>query len=1125
MGNDSADRGMDTRLPTDSVFEASAAGEACRGDRVVAAGCRIDQYEVIEAIGEGGMGAVYRARDTILGRDVALKLIKVASIGRRGVRRFLSEAQMTARLQHSNIVVLYGAGEFDGVPYLALEYVAGQTLRARLAGGPMTVTEALRVAAEAAEAVSAAQRHDVVHCDLKPENLILADDGRVRVLDFGLAQASGHRDSVGVGTPAYMAPEQLAGRPAGPATDIWALMVVLYEMLEGDRPRPPAVTWPASPPPIRPFHRVRPPDELRVLVTRGLAIDPDDRPSVSEVQRGLERVRRSAAQSAASHSVEAISGRDEALAAFERAMSELRIGVGGLLVFEGDASVGKSTLLRALASRARAADVVVARGAADDFDPSPYVAWRGVFLDLLECRCSAGRGEVRQRLLTRLAAQDALLDRLPLLEPVLPIGMRETELTRHLRDEARFEATASFLVELIAALLRGPTMIILDDLQWLDSASWRLVRGVLERLPRMLVLASGRPARERGTPLHRFLVEHTAETTRLAPLGRAQLGAAGVDGGLAATLVPDLEAEARGRLLSLGPEAREVAGVASVIGARLDTATLGELLDAGAASTTLAGLAAVHDAHILVDDGAPDRLRFDNDALRRIAYALLDEARRRSVHEALARLVERRHASSLNAHWGRLAYHWGLAGDHVRMSECAGRAGERAFAAGAWSEAAELLERALEPYPTPPQAHEERERWLGLNESLANAYAGLGDVERRVATVERALHRVGHKVEGGGARLAARGLVSSARWAAGRLSPVMARRTPHGRQIAGLYSQLAVGQYFRNDALGAVGANLRALEAGTSDGPSDVLSRVLAQVGASLGFVGIGPLAARFSHRAVRMAEQLGDRGTEAYAHVVRALYLVSMGRWATAVEHADACQRICDEVGDRFNWGNAQAIQFWAAYYRGRTSAADTAATALLTTAERTGCRQQQSWAYRFGALVALREPGAASALAALADLERARERLSDRIDRTESRPVWGSFAAAYLALERRDDAVRAAESGLALFGDARRPTNHRALEPLTGIAEVYSRASAEAWPDRSPAAWRREAERAITQLERHARTLAVCRPRAALLRGRILVLDGRSAAARKLWLRGLAQAERLEMAHDVGALDAALS
>jgi Tol biopolymer transport system component len=215
------------------------------------------QYRLVEKIGEGGMGVVWRATDTALSRDAAIKILPDHFSGDpERLARFEREAKLLASLSHPNIAAVYGLHVVDGLRFLAMEMVRGEDLAGRLSGGPVPIDEALAFARQIADALEAAHENGVIHRDLKPANIRVTADGQVKVLDFGLAKAfetapaSGSDPSgfsptvtslgsiVGVilGTAAYMSPEQARGKPVDRRTDIWAFGCVLYEMLTGKRP-------------------------------------------------------------------------------------------------------------------------------------------------------------------------------------------------------------------------------------------------------------------------------------------------------------------------------------------------------------------------------------------------------------------------------------------------------------------------------------------------------------------------------------------------------------------------------------------------------------------------------------------------------------------------------------------------------------------------------------------------------------------------------------------------------------------------------------------------------------------------------------------------------------------------
>ena len=235
--------------------------ESSRLQMPLGPGFRIGPYEIVAALGVGGMGEVYRARDTRLKRDVALKFLPEAvAADPERLARFEREAQALAALKHPHIATIHGIEEGGGFRALVLELAEGETLAERIARGAVPIPEAVAIARQIADALEAAHEQGIVHRDLKPANIQLAPDGVVKVLDFGLARIVGSQDgassgigidtsmsptitspavvtgqSVLMGTAAYMAPEQARGKPADKRADIWAFGVVLYEMLTGTR--------------------------------------------------------------------------------------------------------------------------------------------------------------------------------------------------------------------------------------------------------------------------------------------------------------------------------------------------------------------------------------------------------------------------------------------------------------------------------------------------------------------------------------------------------------------------------------------------------------------------------------------------------------------------------------------------------------------------------------------------------------------------------------------------------------------------------------------------------------------------------------------------------------------------
>ncbi len=259
---------------------------------------RLGPYEILVPIGAGGMGEVYKARDTRLDREVAIKVLPAAfAADPDRLRRFEQEARATAALDHPNILAIHDLGTHDGSPYLVAELLEGSPLRERLKDGPLPCREAVEIATQVAHGLAAAHARGIFHRDLKPENLFLTTDGIVKILDFGLAklavrpagdetpteattQTQQTAGGVLLGTVPYMAPEQARGMPVDQRADVFAFGVVLYEMLDGKRPFRGATSTDTvaailrdEPPPLP----ASVPAALAAVVSRCLAKEPGER--------------------------------------------------------------------------------------------------------------------------------------------------------------------------------------------------------------------------------------------------------------------------------------------------------------------------------------------------------------------------------------------------------------------------------------------------------------------------------------------------------------------------------------------------------------------------------------------------------------------------------------------------------------------------------------------------------------------------------------------------------------------------------------------------------------------------------------------------------------------------------
>ncbi len=258
-----------------------------------------DRYELGELVGSGGMGEVYAARDTRLDRPVALKFLRKDMASQDDLRdRFEAEARAAGRLTHANVVGVFDSGEHEGNPFIVMELLSGRTLADEASGGPATEQRARRVCMEIVSALKASHGQGVLHRDLKPGNVLLCEDGSVKVGDFGVAKMAEGMDltqaGMMLGTPAYLAPERIEGRPASPATDVYSVGVMLYEFLAGRKPfeadTPLGLIRAIQDEPVPALATVRPDVDVHfaAVVERAMARDPAIRyGSAAEMEEAL----------------------------------------------------------------------------------------------------------------------------------------------------------------------------------------------------------------------------------------------------------------------------------------------------------------------------------------------------------------------------------------------------------------------------------------------------------------------------------------------------------------------------------------------------------------------------------------------------------------------------------------------------------------------------------------------------------------------------------------------------------------------------------------------------------------------------------------------------------------------
>jgi tetratricopeptide (TPR) repeat protein len=484
-------------------------------------GAAVGPYEIMAQLGAGGMGEVYRARDPRLDREVALKVIRRAlSVGdgaqSDAIDRLLREAVLASALNHPNIVTIYETGVVGVDRYIAMELVEGSTLRKAAADG-LPLSRAIGVARQVSEALAVAHAAQIVHRDIKPDNVMLRPDGYVKLLDFGLARVQPQAVAAGstapgteagtiLGTVGYMAPEQARGEPVAPEADVFALGVMLYELVTGRHPfQAPsqlgmlhALIWDTPEPPS-----ILNPDLPRAidqLIVEMLQKDARVRPGAGEVMYRLALAHDSSIAVALSAitvsqqrppSSRDVVGRDVELDALMHEFGRAQRGKGRLVVVSAEAGMGKTTLVDAFVAHLaeQEAPVRVGRGRC-----SERLAGSEAYLPVLEALDSLQRNEQLgslSRLIRALAPSWYV--------QIMPPSENESSAARLAADTA--SGSQERLKREIAALLeevgRMQTVVLcFDDLHWADPSTTDLLGYLARRIDstRLLIVATCRPS-------------------------------------------------------------------------------------------------------------------------------------------------------------------------------------------------------------------------------------------------------------------------------------------------------------------------------------------------------------------------------------------------------------------------------------------------------------------------------------------------------------------------------------------------------------------------------------------------------------------------------------------------------
>jgi ABC-type oligopeptide transport system substrate-binding subunit len=712
-----------------------------------------ERYRLDAEIGRGGMAIVYRAHDTTLKRDVAVKVVsEAAALGTEGRARLLHEARAAASLNHPNIVSVYDAGEADGLPFIIMELVEGESVHDRR---PEALEEIVAIARQVCAALEYAHAHEVVHRDLKPENVLLAVDGSVKLTDFGLARPVASRvtsEGTIMGTVFYLAPELALGHHFDGRADLYALGVMLYELTTGRLPfiadDPLAVISQHLHAPVVPPRAKRTdiPPALDALIVRLLSKAPDDRPaSAAEVLRALGQpdiLDKDAIPSAEVSVLERIErgrmvGREqemqEARALWNRTLS----GEGQMLLISGEPGIGKTRLVRELVTQAEVSGGQALVGISYAEGGTPYAPFRQIIREVL------GNGFGEKLGLPNLVLAD-LLNLAPELRSRYPDLLENPRAAPQAEQQRLFENLLIFHTVLSGY---APLLVVLEDAHWADSGTLSLLRYLARhtRRQRVMIVATYHEVEEdQARPLHEVLLdlnrERLATRLKLARLGReetAELLSVLFDRDVSPEFSDGLYRETEGnpffieevakelvesgklyyedgrwhrpRMAELGipqsvrvaiqsrvgklpPDSQETLHLAAILGREFDFDTLAQASEQDE-DTLLDALERAERAQLIEEVSTEGGGTFA--FLHRLIPTTLVEGlrilQRRRLHRRAAAAIETLNAGDFEA----LAYQYDQAGEVERATHYLLQAGDRARALYACQEAIVHYERAL----------------------------------------------------------------------------------------------------------------------------------------------------------------------------------------------------------------------------------------------------------------------------------------------------------------------------------------------------------------------------------------------------------------------------------------------
>lgn len=1123
-----------------------------------------NRYQILDLIGSGGMGAVYRAADRLTGNIVALKRVTVAAdqlqfntrismTDSRDFRMALAqEFKMLATLRHPNIISVLDYG-FDDQrqPYFTMDFL--RNAQPLVSYGRDTPLETrIDLITQTLQALAYLHRRGIIHRDVKPGNVVVVE-GQVKVLDFGLAISREYLDKSNDdglnGTVAYMAPEVIQGFPPDESSDLYAVGLMAYELMTGQFPFsienfPQLVQQVLNRHiDVSPIENTGVAEVVSTLVTKDrdfrysdahLVID-DLRAALNQTTIETPEIRESYLQAAR------FVGRDTEFQQLTAAFKQAIIGAGSGWLIGGESGVGKSRLLEEIRTHALVEGAQVVRGQTTAERAEAYGVWREVlrylvlYIQLTPLEASVLKAIVPE--ISTLIGYDV---------PDAPEVDPQTSRNR-LFD----------VIERVFLRQAQPLVVMFEDLQWADSESLDVIQRISPGIGRVPVMLIGtyrddeRPDLPKLIPTMQVLKLERFSTNAISALSQAILGN---DVGRRTSLIELLQRETEGNVffivevlralaeevgqLSLLKEAALPAtvfaqGITTIIQRRLDrvpqeaqtllqlAAVLGrfpdtQVLQAATPDRDLgAWLTLVSDTAVL--DVQDNRWRFAHDKLREGILAGLSAEATRKLHHQAAVLTEQLYASSPEHH-GILAHHWAEAGVPEKEYHYSILAGERALDNKAFPTAITYLERVLTLQPSIPKetAHSE----ASLRQKLGDAHLSLGQMSLGRTQLEHSLTLRGYHIGKNQLQLGLGILRAVSTQTLHRLLPriFIKQRQNIKRELleaADIYDRLADIYFFGNDVFRTLEAQTRALNlAEQAGGISKEMARSYSSMSTIAGSVRLHGLAEKYIQLSNQLIGQLDHIPTEAYIWMAYSLYYVGGGQWERLTEATTRSLKICNDIGDTRVWGMNMIVvsagaQFQSQFKRARD---------LFAELREGGTRINDPTQTIVGMT------GQANNSFHLDDLTQCWQIIYEAFDQPEDLAgnvhakiqLYALQGLLYLRMGDKEKALElAGTADEILAGEL--PTNPFSMMYFNYLSEIYLTLMAEG---HKAAEMEKNAGRTLRGYNLFAGNFPIGRAGASRWKGLLAWQQGKHEAARKIWDAGLAEAEKVKMPYEAALI-----